>query len=64
MTTTLARTEDRRTGCPGSTPKSPEQAARYRACGKCGALGRLINAAEIEGVVSPGFSHAAALASG
>jgi len=64
MTTMLARTDERRTACPGPVPKSPEHAARCRACGKCGALARLLNPGKIEGALNPGFSQAVAFANG
>jgi hypothetical protein len=59
MTTMLARTEEGRVSCPGPVPKSPEHAARCRACGKCGALARLLSAAVANAARPHDISHVA-----
>jgi hypothetical protein len=38
--------------CSGPIPTSPDHAERCRACGKCGALARLLNARPAEGTLS------------
>jgi hypothetical protein len=58
---TSQKRSEQRTACPGPIPKSAEHAARCRACGKCGALAKLLSAGKIEG---GGFSQVAALANG
>jgi hypothetical protein len=60
---TIQKGTERR-ACPGLIPKSVEHAARCRACGKCRALAKLLDAGKVEGAAPAGFSRAVSLATG